>query len=70
MARPLRIDYAVKGEWLRKRGRSREQPSLWVLERVAPVKVLGTVAQYFKLRPEELGGSAAAFGINGGWRWR
>ena len=44
----------VKGKWSSKRARSREQPSLRVLERVAPAKVLGTIAQYFKLRPEEL----------------
>jgi hypothetical protein len=44
----------VKGRWSSKRARSREQPSLRVLERMSPAKVLGTVAQYFKLRPEEL----------------
>jgi putative transposase len=44
----------VKGRWSSKRARSREQPSLRVLERVSPAKVLGAVAQYFKLRPEEL----------------
>jgi putative transposase len=44
----------VKGKWSSKRARSREQPALRVLERVAPARVLGTVAQYFKLRPEEL----------------
>jgi hypothetical protein len=44
----------VKGKWSSKRARTREQASLRVLERVAPAKVLGTIAEYFKLRPEEL----------------
>jgi hypothetical protein len=44
----------VKGKWPSKRVRSREQPSLRVLERVAPANVLDTAAEYFKLRPEQL----------------
>jgi putative transposase len=44
----------VKGRWSRKRARSREQPSLRVLERMDPGTVLRKVAEYFKLRPEEL----------------
>jgi REP element-mobilizing transposase RayT len=44
----------VKGKWSNKRARSREQPSLRILERMDPGTVLRRVAEYFKLRPEEL----------------
>ena len=44
----------VKGKWSSKRAHSREQPSLRVLERMDPGTVLRKVAEYFKLRPEEL----------------
>jgi len=44
----------VKSQWPRKRARSREQPSLRVLERVEPATVLRKVAEYFKLSPEAL----------------
>jgi REP element-mobilizing transposase RayT len=44
----------VKGKWSRGSFSVREQPSVRVLQRVEPEKVLGKGAAYFKLRPEEL----------------
>jgi hypothetical protein len=44
----------VKSQWPRKRARSREQPSLRVLERLDPATVLHKVAGYFKVSTEKL----------------
>jgi putative transposase len=44
----------VKSQWPRKRVRSREQPSLRMLEKMELAVVLRRVAEYFKLSPEEL----------------
>ena len=44
----------VRSQLPRKRGRSREQPSLRMLEKREPAEVLRKVAQYFKVSAEEL----------------
>ncbi|TAJ76658.1 hypothetical protein EPO44_21265 [bacterium] len=46
----------VKGRWLKGEGavKDKERPSLSVLEKKGPEEVLGKVAGYFKLKPEEL----------------